>query len=306
MYKFNHILVSLDHSDIDEELIEAASFLSGISETNKITFLNVIKDVSIPEEVIKEFPNLIANALLERKKEIEGIVDQYFDNKKAQIVLEILSGPPTKVIMKYCDDQSVDLIMVGRKNEKRNGGVLINRLARRSSCSLLIIPRGYKRRIDKILVPIDFSDYATGAMRRAIDMAQKNLPDVKIFAQNVFHVPTGYHYTGKSYSEFAAIMRENAEKDYEIFMKKIETNGITVEPIYTLNEDDGIIDSIFKAATKHRVDAIVIGAKGRTAATALLIGSSAERVIQRSTHIPLLVVRPKGPQAGIIDYLKEI
>jgi nucleotide-binding universal stress UspA family protein len=51
---------------------------------------------------------------------------------------------------------------------------------------------------------------------------------------------------------------------------------------------------------------IIIGAKGRTAATALFIGSLAERLIQINNKVPLLVTRPKGKNAGIIEYILEI
>lgn len=306
MYKFNHILVALDHSDLDIELIQAASFFAKISETKKICFIHVVRDVSIPDSVKKEFPDMVKNALKDRKKEFEALVHQHFTFKKAKVNIIVSSGQPTKEIMKTAEKNEVDVILMGRKSEKKSTGVLINRLTRRASCSLLIIPRGYKKRVDKILVPIDFSDYSSGAMKQAVDLAEKNLPDVKIFVQNVFRVPMGYHYTGKSFQEFARIMKENAEKDYLNFMKDIDTKGIHVEPMYTLDKEDNTIDAIYNTAKKLDVDAIVVGAKGRTTASALFIGSSAERLVQKQEDIPLMVVRPKDEQAGFIDFIKEI
>ena len=53
-------------------------------------------------------------------------------------------------------------------------------------------------------------------------------------------------------------------------------------------------------------DAIVIGAKGRTDTTAIFIGSSAEKLIHIDSTIPIMIVRPKGRRAGIIELLKDI
>ena len=115
--------------------------------------------------------------------------------------------------MKLIEDDDIDLVMVGRKKEKKGGGIVIHRLARRAGCSLLIVPQGVKESIRTILVPIDFSDYSSSALDEAISVAVNSSSEVKIIAQNVYQVPSGYHYTGKSYEEFALIMKQNAERD---------------------------------------------------------------------------------------------
>jgi nucleotide-binding universal stress UspA family protein len=51
---------------------------------------------------------------------------------------------------------------------------------------------------------------------------------------------------------------------------------------------------------------IIIGAKGRTAAAALFLGSFAEKMIQAELKYPLLVARPKGKIAGLMDLIKGL
>lgn len=306
MYAFNKILVAIDHSPLDKELIDAASFISTLSKTKDIYFINVVKDLNIPKSIKKEFPDILSNAVQERTGEIDKLVKENYNYKQAKQHIEIKSGNPLRAILKFSIEKNIDLILVGRKSNRKDGGIIINRLARKAACSLLVIPAGYKKQVKKILVPIDFSDYSTEALKQAIDLAVPNLPHVKIYTQNVFQVPNGYRYTGKSFKEFASIMRENAEKDYKVLMHKINTKGVDIEPVYTLDRSDNIISKIYSTGLRLHADAIVIGAKGRTDTTSIFIGSSAEKLIHIDSTIPIMVVRPKGKRAGIIEMLKDI
>jgi len=308
MYEFKNILVVLDHSKLDKQLTEAASFLSEISDSVNIYFINIVKDLNIPDSIRKEFPDMVNNAVTDRKDEIEHVVKKYFKNANTNTQIEIRTGVPIKVIMKFSIEKNIDLILAGRKNDEWGGGTLVNRLARRAGCSLLVIPNSYKKKINKILVPIDYSAHSKEALRQAINLAEKNLPNIKLIIQNVFQVPNGFHSTGKTFDEFAKIMRENSEKDYNAFMHDVFTKGIDTKPMYTLDKDEAIIMEVYKAALNIKADAIVIGAKGRTATTALFIGSSAEKLIHIDSEVPIMIVRPKGggKQKGILDLLKEI
>ena len=68
----------------------------------------------------------------------------------------VKKGQRTKNLMKLIDDKDIDLIMLGRKNEKLGGGLLIRQMARRAACSLLIVPEKVQNKVERILVPVDF------------------------------------------------------------------------------------------------------------------------------------------------------
>lgn len=306
MYKFSKIVVGLDQSSMDEDLIDAACSVCKLSGSKEIFFINVIRDFNLPDSIIKEFPDLINKAIDERKTQLEKEVKEKFSCEGVTPRFIIKQGQATKEIMKFSAQEKIDLIIMGRKTEKKGGGVLIQRLARRAGCSLLIIPRGIKLSFEKILVPIDFSSYSKMALEKAVHFANKLPETTTIVAQNVFQVPSGYHYTGKSYEEFSSIMEEHAEKDYNHFIQDIDFKKAKVETIYTLDKEDDVIAEIHKKSRNIKADLIIIGAKGRSSTTALFIGSKAEKLIHLDTDIPILVVRPKGKRAGIMEYLQEL
>jgi nucleotide-binding universal stress UspA family protein len=243
----------------------------------------------------------------ERKTQMKNLVDLHFKaSKDTEISYVVKEGQLSKKILKLAVEKSADMIIVGKKVELPGTGVISQRLARRASCSLLIIPENAKPKIDRVLVPSDFSDYSRDAMEEAVMIVEKYGGKAEIICQNVFTVPSGYHFTGKSYEEFAAIMLMHAEINYKKFIRKIDTKKIKITPVYTQDEDDDPVEEILAKAKEVSADSIIIGAKGRTAATALFIGSMAERLIQLNDEFPLLVTRPKGKNAGILDYILEI
>lgn len=307
MYLIKKLIVCLDQTPLDQTLIEHAVFISKVNQTKKIYFANIIKNLSIPKEVLDEFPNLIENMINERKEAMEKLVGDHFkDLKGISISFVVKEGNLSKKILKLAEEKSSDMIIIGRKVDLPGTGVASQRLARRASCSLLIVPEGSKPRINKLLVPSDFSDYSKDALEEAIMIVAKHGGKAEIVCQNVFSVPTGYHFTGKSYEEFTEIMKMHAEINFKKFIRKIDTKGIQITPIYTKDDDDDPVQEIVSKALEIEADGIIIGAKGRTAATALFIGSMAERLIQFNDSLPLLVTRPKGKNAGILDYILEI
>lgn len=308
MYNFHRILIILDQSDHDKELIQAASLLSHLAGTKEVHFVNVIQNTNIPAAIKKEFPNILEDAIKERKEQLLKEIERYYTYEEAKQIIDIESGQETKSILKYSAKNGIDLIITGRKSKRSGSDVLVQRLARRAGCSLLIVPKQIKNKknVTKVLVPVDFSNHSKDALEQAIQLLRKDLLKPKLLIQHVYEVPTGYHYTGKSYSEFAKVMEDNAKKDYGAFMKQIDTSGIKIETIFSLDRHEDFISVVHSTAKKENVDVILIGAKGRDSTTPLFIGSSAEKMVQVDLSIPVLIVRPKGKQKSIIDVLREI
>lgn len=286
---------------MDQGLIENACELSKIAGTEHIIFLNVIKDFNLPEDVLKEFPDLIDKAINERKKEINNLVKDHFKcSVKTKLIVK--QGNETKEILKAANEIKSDLIILGRK--KISDSVLSTRIARRSPCNLMVIPDGAKLKFNKIFIPVDFSDYSLLSLKRTLLLTDQIL-DPKIYLQNVVSVPSSYRYSGKSYEEFAEIIKGHAQKELNVLVKKAAPTTQEVIPVFTLDNGENVIDLIRKEAQKKKVDLIVMGAKGRTAASALFIGSKAERMIRINNNIPLMIIRKKGAMAGILETLRE-
>jgi nucleotide-binding universal stress UspA family protein len=190
-----------------------------------------------------------------------------------------------------------------RKRRKPTAsGTLFEKLAREAPCSLLFIPEGTGPQFTNILVPTDFSENSMDAMEVAVGLASvSGTPEIHCL--HVYDVPIGYYKTGKSYEEFAEIMKGHAEKNYQEFIKKVDLRGITATPIFKLEEKE--YRGIEEVIEEHGIDLLIVGARGRKAGAGVLLGSVTEHLIQTTT-IPLLAVKKKGTGMSLLDALLRL
>ncbi|WKV10691.1 universal stress protein [Marivirga harenae] len=307
MYPIKKVIIGLDLSDLDKTMVEFADFLAKASAVEDVYFVNVIKNLYVPKEVLKEFPDMVENAIKERKSEMEKNFEKFSTGEhKANFHFHVQTGKIADSILKFTKEKDIDLIVMGRREKAAESGSLAQRLARRAACSLLIIPEGTTPKMDKILVPSDFSEHSKLALEEALNIAQLIDGSTEITVQNVFTVPTGYHYTGKTFEEFTEVMKKNAVKNYKKFISSIDTKGIKLKAVYSQDTNEDVTTDMIDKAHQINANAIIVGAKGRTATTAFFLGSIAERLIQLDNDIPLMIVRPKGKNAGFLEFLKEL
>ena len=300
------IMVLMDTSEADITLMKYLEKVATANDTKEIHVFNSISEMKIPEQVLKDFPEIKERSIADRKAQLQKTVESLLPQELIDICqIQVKEGAPSKAILKYVEKNNIDLLMMGRHKNFIGGGVLSNRLARRAACSIFIIPEASKLSMDTLHVPCDFSEHSKIAMEEAVRIARR-YDNMKIICQNVYTVPGGYHYSGKSYEEFAEVMRANAERDYLEFISGIDHEGVNLEVVYSLDTNDNPVTDIIDYAHEIKPSSIVIGVKGRTATTALFIGSRAEQLIQYNNDIPMMVVRPKGRNAGLMDLLKEI
>lgn len=304
MVTFEKILVCVDLSSEGQGIIEKACTIAQRANTKEVAFLYVVKEFNFPESLQEEFPDLLDKAMEERKNELKNFISDSFScDDSIETKLVIKQGNLTKEILTTAAEEATDLIVIGRRQD--SDSVLNTRIARRAACNLLIVPRSPDSlKFDNIHVPVDFSNYTTLSLDTALTLTAGEKAD--IFLHNVYSVPSSYRYSGKTMEEFAAILEEHAARDLQKLAKQVTVQDQKLTTIHTNDTGHNLIDAIYEEAKRRKADLIVMGAKGRTAASALFIGSKAERMIQLNDNIPLMVIRPKGSNAGILESLQEI
>ena len=150
---------------------------------------------------------------------------------------------------------------------------------------------------DKILVPIDFSEHSKRTVSYAIKTASKH--KATIYLLHVFQVPdyvvTPYARRRQNcvdaHLQVDMAEREARETLHE-FAEELSKKGIKVQAYLRVGYP---FDEIVLMANHFNVDLIIIGSHGRGAISRLLLGSTAERVVEHAL-CPVLVV--KGPRPG--------
>jgi nucleotide-binding universal stress UspA family protein len=142
-------------------------------------------------------------------------------------------------------------------------------------------------RMQKILVPTDFSPGAAVAVDQALTMAQAFGASVTLF--HVYSLPT---YVFPDGSTFLAGPEVTAriESDVEDALSKAaqDAERRSGVPVLKRSQIGAPYDEIVRAAAEY--DLVVMGTHGRTGLRHLFLGSVAEKVVRHAT-CPVLTVR---------------
>jgi nucleotide-binding universal stress UspA family protein len=307
-------MVPLSLSEQDEASIRYAAMISHLAMSEKMTFIHVAGSSDIPEDLLSEYPELDQPGDQSAKQGMEKLVSQYFDGYSgAKLEYDVVEGFPLIELLKGAKQEETDLIIMGKRLEPRDSGTLPQKLVRKAPCSVLLIPEGAKPALTNILVPTDFSENSVDAMDVAVAFAAAGgVPQISCL--HTYSVPAGFHKTGKTYEEFAEIMKGHAEKNYQNFLSieicREETvcelrnlKEVTVRPIFKLDKKPA--KAIEQMIKENQIDLLIMGARGRKAAAGVLLGSVTEHQIMRSS-IPVLAVKKKGAGMSLLDALLKL
>ena len=300
---FKIALVALDLTEMDEHIIRYTAMISKFMSLERILFVHVEKNLELPPDLLEKFPDLMAPLDESIKEDIKNKVEKYFKNTDIELDYIVREGNTINKILKVSRVKNVDLILMGRKQNLKGSGIVSSHIARISPCSLLFVTENYQPTIKKVMVPIDFSRHSMMAIKQAEEIAEK--AGAEICFSHVYNVPVGYTKTGKSFQEFSEIMKKHAQNDCKTFLQK---HKLTLEAPceYILNESNKPADLIYAYGKKVDANLIIVGSKGRTSASAFLIGSMAEKLALKDSDIPILIVKTKGEIMGFLESLMRV
>lgn len=306
-YPLKRWMVGLDMTEMDEQLIMYTAFLSRYIQPEQIYFVHSPENLFVPEELKAQMQETEIPIDEHLKKEISKQVEKHFGTcpEGTKINIKVTEGSPLKSLLHWSKIKKVDLILVGKKAQLNGKGVLPKRMARKSACSIFFLPETFPRQLTKIMVGVDFSNNSKRALEQATALANK-MEEAEILAHNIYDVPQGYHASGKSYEEFAQIMESHARRDYEQFMRQFDTKAVRVSPVFTLNKGGSAAKTLCQAARDQEADLILITSSGRTNFAALLLGSFAEEMVMENVAIPMLILKNKNKNMGVLDALLRI
>ncbi|MHC4780921.1 MAG: universal stress protein, partial [Planctomycetota bacterium] len=73
----------------------------------------------------------------------------------------------------------------------------------------------------------------------------------------------------------------------------------------TFTQDNDVSSAVINAVKDHDINLIIIGARGRTAVASLVLGSVTEKLI-RNSYMPVLAVKKKGENLGLLQAMFHI
>ncbi len=271
--KVERILLALDGSDSSNDVLKVGIDLSKLFNSKLYVIsvaiapgLEEILDI-FPIEVIEKIEHKTLNYLKTIKKKLE----------EEKIICEIIfrAGPePSKYIIEEALKNDINLIIMGRRGRTKfiralMGSVTAKTIAE-TFCPVLVVPKGAKFYLDRILLATDGSVYSMFAAYEAINLLKYAKGELIILS------------VAKKEENISA-----AEESVRIAKEISEKEGIKGEKLVLIGEPFQVI---VKTAEEKGAGLIVMGCYGKTGIEKLFMGSVTERVIG-FTNTPVLVVR---------------
>ncbi|MGH9628721.1 MAG: universal stress protein [Bryobacteraceae bacterium] len=279
MNLFRRITVALADSPADGELLEYARLIRDrISGGAAFQFVHVLPDaLSLSLGAARDVRTHEAALQSIRHRVYEhfrGLTDACF----------VLNGSREDRLLEHSAESGSDAILLGHRRTRTGRRSLARRLAMKAPCSLWLVPEGSPAHITNVVVGVDFSTSSAEALRAAASLASRA------------------RMTGCSAVHVKHPEERIDESAFERFLAALDLHGAAVQP--RLENAGSVTHALLKVARAEGADLIVMGTRGRSSSTAVLLGTESEQML-RESGCPVLVTRHRGERLGLLQILLD-
>lgn len=300
MLRIDKILYPTDFSDTAAEALPHALHLAEKYGAELHMLHAHVLHESDPINAAHSFPRMQElYDILERNAEdqMDAALERYPTELKIERVQVRGISAPTS-ILEYSEQQAIDLIVMGTHGRRGLRRLLLGSVAeeivRLAPCPVLTVPerdRVPAGRFEKIVVPVDFSEYAALALTYAHELAAvyaAQLLLLHIVDEVVYPdfyppvMPSGGRMTDELGAQSVTRLRELlAETGRPDVRADVHVRSGKAAP------------EIAHFTESEAADLVVIASHGLTGLSHMLLGSVTEQVIRRA-HCPVFTVKAFG------------
>jgi nucleotide-binding universal stress UspA family protein len=218
------------------------------------------------------------------------------------------AASPADGIVKYAADHEIDLMVVGLKDKRRRSttirGGLAYELIRRSPCPVLTVRESLPSRgVERVLVPIDFSEMSRQAVATAREVAHlfgARLEVVHVLSSRWEQASFTFTGSNRPRPELAREWEEAVMR----FVEDVPGPEVDITPVVRVGS---AAPTIVNVSLEMRSDLLVIATHGNTGREESSMGSVAESVISCSP-CPVLSVKSFGrsPLVASLEPAEEL
>ncbi|MBN2366763.1 MAG: universal stress protein [Calditrichaeota bacterium] len=289
------ILIPVDFSDFSNQALDYALKLANQFQSDIILLHAIVlfQDDVGEEQRLQEYEDWINR----REKSIQTNMDSS-KAKAATHGLEVETVVSrgvnaADVILEYLDDHPIDLVVMGTHG--RTGlkhlllGSVAEKVVRLSPAPVMTIHRSIREfKVEKILVPIDFSPYSQDAADTAIELAvlfKSSLHLIHVIEQDIH--PSFYAAGIESIFQIDKGLKDRVIENLKEFLAAQLPPDLKTE--YIVKEGKAHKE-IVEYSKESGVDLIVIATHGLSGLDYILLGSTTEKVV-RWANCPVLTVK---------------
>lgn len=285
MRKIKNILVALDLSPTDDELIRYASFIAGKLKAENVYFVHNIKKYAISELFEEHLKDVNLDEIIG-----EDLNDKVEAGFHAPVNWEVLisEDPYSESLIKYIAEKyHVDLTILGNKKHEKGTGVVSGKLLRLLRCDILSVPASAKEKMKIIWAGTDFSHESRKVFNRTKELQEEDGSVLK--AVHVYSVPVQF----SPYVPLGAMepkVEKHVKEKFDKFLKKLDYPH-PVSPVIFLGRESGAAQKILANLKAAEVDLLVISDKGGNNFSPFAVGTVTEELFNANLDVPVWVVK---------------
>lgn len=209
----------------------------------------------------------------------------------AELITDVEQGEPFEQIVAVAEDESCDLIIMGRRGHRRLERMLLGSVTARvighSHKDVLVVPRDAAIDFGHLLVAIDGSEYSRNALRKALELAET-------YGSTVAAVAVADIYP-EFYADAPRVV-EGLEKKALAALEDARSLAAEygVALVAEMRRGD-VVDEVISYARDTAASVIITGGRSRSGLRRFIMGSVTEKVIGLAP-CPVLVART--PRTG--------
>lgn len=217
----------------------------------------------------------------------------------AGIHAEVRIGHPFTELVEACRAHAADLLIMGAKgsrNEPHRVGAITAKCVRKAPVNVLVVRDDAQGPFQKIVTCVDFSENAAKAVQCALHLAGQDGASV-----DCLHIYQSALALSLDYGSFAPALPvvpdagavDHWRRDLEAFVAPLTQAAGNVAVTTLVKEHVNIREAILQHVEESHASLVVLGTRGKSGLRELLIGTTAETIVQ---HAPcsILAVKPDG------------
>jgi nucleotide-binding universal stress UspA family protein len=230
---------------------------------------------------------------------LQGALEQtqaVIKNQGITVLTELQTGYPAEVIHEYSQDHNIDLIILGAKGLRHTLGILLGGVAQQvveyTQAPVLVVRAPYQG-LRRIVAAIDESgcsqhvlEFLTGSgfhlplpLPKSVEISLVHvLPPLVVYPHYIPSMHAGQIFVPQD-EELEIRREEEKNRGKELLQRALETlEQANIQAKSALLSGDAATE-IIKHAEKKKVDLILVGSRGLSAARAWLLGSVSRKLV---------------------------
>ncbi len=229
-----------------------------------------------------------------RGQSATNAVSEWGKDLSVEVVTAVREGVPAETVRGYAVEHDIDLVVVGTRTRDTDDhiGTTTQHVLGRSPVPVAAVPPrdsglpdpGYGA-FDQVVVPTDGSEIAERAATHGLRVAERYGADVRV----VYVVDTTTHELADTSRSILGPLREGGRNAVERTAERARDRNL---PVSTAMLEGSPATEIHQYATGAGADLVAMGTHGTGGSRDGPLGSTAARVLRRST-VPVLTVNER-------------